>query len=406
LSGHFNASNASLGLSEGRATVLNPAELWVSLTCSQPGRYSGSIAVQTTARSLPTVNITVEVCVVGPVIDVTPACLDFDNVKVGSSRLLPVTISNTGTADAMDVQVNTQPFPACFHFIDANPHYSGLPAGKSYDQGILFQPVAAGDAQAVLTVKYRYTINSPFEDCQAGLQGRGTVPVMKLPAAVDFGSVDPGTEHFRILQILNTGDAELVVSKVGLDWIAWLQGFCIRKGGYIYQTYEDVPIVIQPQDAAAIEIMFTAKAGGGVCTGDLLIESDDPQKPHGVVPLRGVSIGPPRIGVLPERIEFGKLPRGQPFATREAKIRNDGAADLTVTAVRIEGTGADPLPPFLIWRMLPRPPAKLSPRQELLLNVAFTARNPGDYVGTLCVESDDPSPERATVRVPVHGGRS
>lgn len=100
----------------------------------------------------------------------------------------------------------------------------------------------------------------------------------------------------------------------------------------------------------------------------------------------------PKIGVSPSQLRFGSVETSK---TKSTKIRNQGKADLEVTAIDpCGGTSSE-----FSWSAAT--PFTLAPKQSVKLEVTYTPADPGQDEGCLTIVSNDP--KRGSVEVSLEG---
>ncbi|MDH3387882.1 MAG: choice-of-anchor D domain-containing protein, partial [Gammaproteobacteria bacterium] len=248
----------------------------INFSPAAPGVFNGTVTINSNADNIDPVVIAVtgrgvEPQVNVPTIDVGPDPLDFGDVLVGSSANLPLTVENTGdaTLSVSNIASSGAPFsvfpPVSFDIADG-----GSPRNVDID----FSPAAEGIFNGTIT------INSNADNIDPALvavTGRGVLPPPAAEPDIDsatsllFGAVPEGASVEQQLTISNLGDAPLNVSDVTSDnsdfAVAPLPG-------------QNIPFTLDPGGSQNVAVTFTAPAGsaGTTITGELSINSDDPDE--------------------------------------------------------------------------------------------------------------------------------
>ncbi|MFA7061115.1 MAG: choice-of-anchor D domain-containing protein, partial [Pedobacter sp.] len=126
---------------------------------------------------------------VQPAIQATPSPLSFGDVTVNTSTSLPLTITNSGAAELVVSSINGLSAP----FSIFPPTSFTVATGASRQVNIGFAPTLAGAATGVITISSNAS-NQPT--LLLNVSGNGVAPpgspVIKAPAAIDFGPVIEG----------------------------------------------------------------------------------------------------------------------------------------------------------------------------------------------------------------------
>lgn len=141
--------------------------------------------------------------------------LHFGYLDVGQTRLLDVTLNNSGGTDATSISASALSGP--FQFLGGSfPGTGGtcaatLVAGNSCILKLVFSPTGAGFVSDTLTLNYSHTFG--FRSLQLGLDGTGSSLLearldFSLGALFNFGSVDVNTTQNTTLTVTNNGDIE------------------------------------------------------------------------------------------------------------------------------------------------------------------------------------------------------
>jgi hypothetical protein len=217
-----------------------------------------------------------------PEMTVTPVSLDLGQAKIGTSTEQFVTVSNTGKANMALQSVE---------FVDGGSDaFSIAPLAQlpvtiepnaSIDIEVVFAPMEATTLLGVLRIAGDDSDN-PFVD--VSLTGIGTKPVIAVePASLDFGQLNVGQSAVQKLTIANRGDAELIVQSA-----IFAAGGC---ADFAVTAMSDVPLSIEPNGVAEVEITYTAAVEGTV-NAVLQIASDDPDTPVVEIIVSGKAINP------------------------------------------------------------------------------------------------------------------
>ncbi|AGH96658.1 choice-of-anchor D domain-containing protein [Pseudobdellovibrio exovorus] len=141
--------------------------------------------------------------------------LHFGYLDVGQTRVLSVTLNNSGGTDATSISASS--LSGAFQFVGGNYPGTGgtcsatLAAGDSCVLRLVFSPTVSGFVSDSLTLNYTHTFG--FRSLQLGLDGTGSSLLeaqldFSLGSLFNFGSVDVNTIQNTTLTVTNTGDIE------------------------------------------------------------------------------------------------------------------------------------------------------------------------------------------------------
>ncbi len=210
----FNTGNAPLTISNIATTgplsvssncplslpSRNGCTLAVTFTPVAAGAAVGTVSVYDNATGFPSPQvITFTGSGALPVIQISPAALNFGGVAVGSSSAQGITIFNTGTA-TLTVNSISAPTP----FVVTN-HCGSVAPQSSCKSLVTFTPTSIGPASALLTI----TDNAGGSPHTLALSGTGLSASVNVPSALSFGNVMVGTSAVQTLIVTNAGNAAL-----------------------------------------------------------------------------------------------------------------------------------------------------------------------------------------------------
>jgi len=337
-------------------------------------------SMDTTLPSISTIKVTTFTL---PAVMFMPSILAFGAVRKGTSKVLPLTITNSG---GMLLTVsNLQSTDARFTFAPAGPF--SIPPGMSVTLSVTFAPTAEASFSGSLKMTTNDLANpSP----SIPLSGVGALPHIKvLPTSLNAGNVPVcllGTVPFTIQ---DTGGLTLTVFSMttsGAPFTVSAGSATVPPGGMLSFTVTFKPI------------------STGAASGTLTIISDDPNTPTLTIPLTGTGLPTPpaAISVSPASLTFGAVPV-QFFVGLRITIANTGpcqALNFTMTS-----SGG----PFFVTASDPTtlPPSATSLTDTLLAGssrryvVVFAPTATGTIAGTLTITSNDPA--NPNVSIPLSG---
>jgi hypothetical protein len=319
-----------------------------------------------------------------PTLTLSPTMLLFNKVRVGTTAMLPLTISNMGT------------FPLTISGINSSsPRFTFVPAtvgpiapGATVTIQVGFSP----NAEIVFTGNLSFTTNDPTHtSVTLPLSGTGALPHIAVsPANLPLGSVPVCLSGTGSFTITNNGDVDLTVNSI----ISSDPSFTVIPSNGI----------VGPQANLIVAVNFRPTANGAI-SGTISINSDDPSQPVKTISVSGTGLPtpPPSITVSPLNLNFGATPV-QFFIGLRITVANVGPCQPLSVSMASSGapffiTDTDPtsLPPS----SLSIPTTSINPGQSKRFVVVFAPVAPGIANGNLTISNNDPM--QATVTIPLTG---
>ena len=211
----------------------------------------------------------------------------------------------------------------------------------------------------------------------AGFVGTKQPPNFKIsPLSLNFGKVAAGQKSSQTFTLTNTGKANLTIQKVT---------FSSPQFGISGATF---PMTLSAGQSTNFSVWFTGTASGNV-TGTLTIQGASGTTPA-VANLSGTitSSSQPQISVTPMSLDLGTVSVGSKGSSNLV-IANNGAADLTVSMITLNGTE------FAITGIAT--PKTISSGQSVPVTVTFTPTAAGAVSGSITFTSNDPMNPTTTV---------
>ena len=239
--------------------------------------------------------------------------------------------------------------------------------------------------------------------CGSGGGGGGpveqTVAVMELdPAEIQFnyGSVDVGDAKAEIVSIINTGNKNLDIASIRLEYAPKNPELETGPDTYAisvqFNEGEQPPRSVAPKGEGTAEIadVYYFKVQVTNLGDDLdreatiVIESNDEDTPTFRLPVTARS-GVPRIRVTPTMVEFGRVGANDTL-TKGVIVRNQGAADLVLTGFVFTG---DDVFTFQLGELSVTPSAETQAGVDFAAPVVVPADGTADLSFTFAPLSDD-----------------
>jgi len=196
------------------------------------------------------------------------------------------------------------------------------------------------------------------------------------PTTCNYGVVTVGTSVTRTIVVSNQGNGDLAVSSITLIGTN-LNDFTITSGGGGF--------TLLPSTSRNITVEFHPSSQGSK-NGILSISSNDPDESEFIVLLTGTGLKPsePDLLVNPITHNFNNVLVGA-NSSYQFTIRNEGYADLYVTATYFSGADADE---FSI--VSGDAPFTLVSDATHYIRINFSPDSEGDKNAILSIESNDP----------------
>ena len=188
--------------------------------------------------------------------------LNFGNVAVGSSKTLPLTLSN-GTGQSASIQVSQ------FSVSGSAFHASGvalpitLAAGQSAIVNVAFQPLAGGATSGTISISS--TAANPLLTLSLSGTGLAAGQLGVSPASMNFGNVTVGSSQSQT-GTLTAGSSSVVISSS--NWTG--NGFSLSGLSF--------PVTLQAGQSVPFTVTFTPQLSGSV-TGSVSFLSNATNSP-------------------------------------------------------------------------------------------------------------------------------
>jgi len=290
----------------------------------------------------------------------------FDTTAAGaqSSKLLKIYNRGDTTLTVDSIYTNTNIF-----YLSSTVPFELIAKDTSY-LAIFFAPDIYGVVTDTLFI-HSNSFNSQSDTVL--LSGFGFLPVSHIgisDSSLSFGNIMVGVSFSQSLTISNIGEDVLVVDTIYTDDSAFRVS--------LSDTF------LNPGDSVVISISFTPNTIGSY-SGQIIIESNDPDDPQISVSLSGEGIAPaPDIAVYPESIDFGRVARGDSIS-RILLIVNEGILDLEIAEVSFSVPNTSPF-----WTDFTG--ASLAPGDSdtVMVFVRFDSTDENFEEDVLTIFSDDP----------------
>ena len=244
---------------------------------------------------------------------------NFGNVQVGSSVIMPITITNSSKTSATYNQVTIS--AAGFTFVGPTLPIV-VPARQKTQFSVMFAPQTAGNFTAVGTAYYVTTVggHSYNGSVNANLSGTGTASgFLSAPSSMSFGSVTVGNSQSQTLTISNSGGSNVTIS-----------GASVTGAGFSV-TGLSFPYTLSPGASASMSVTF-APTNSGAASATLTLASNA-SNPTVNVSLSGTGsalVG--TISVSPGSLSFGSVTIGSTQTQNGSVTASGGTVTLSSTS--------------------------------------------------------------------------
>lgn len=295
---------------------------------------------------------------VTPNITVSSNNLNFNNVRVGQSSVLPLTITNNGTVSFEITNITGVVAPFSIVTPPTLPHT--LTAGQSLDLTIMFAPTQSGGFTGQMNIQ----TNISGLTQTVNLLGTGTAPVLSVtPTSIDFGAITAGTNSNLTATLSNTGNETLTVNTLSVTGT----GFSLVGA--------TTPINITPNNSQTITVRFSPTDVVSY-SGSLTIQSNGGNQ---TVSLSGQGAGG-RVTLSPEQIDFGAVATGS-SKTVTLTVTNTGNAPMNITGI------TSPSLPFSV-SYTGAPPIQLLSGTSYTILVKFSPTTATNYNSSFVVQTN------------------
>ena len=214
-------------------------------------------------------------------IQVTPSSFNFGNLVVGKKISQTATIANTGNTsiNVTAVAVSSGQFS-----LSGLTMPLSLPTGQSSTFQVWFDPSAAGNVTATLTVQ----TDNGVSPGQVALTGVATVAPPQISVSstsLNLGSTTVGATANGSLTLANPGGANLIISLISVS------------GSPFGVSGISTPSTIVPGGSVNMNVSFSPTTAGGD-SGSITVTSNDPQTPTAIITLAGSGTSSPVVPTI------------------------------------------------------------------------------------------------------------
>jgi Abnormal spindle-like microcephaly-assoc'd, ASPM-SPD-2-Hydin/Protein of unknown function (DUF1573) len=310
----FSASGLSAG---GQIAAGASATVTGTFAPTTPGAASGSIVITSNATN-PTLTITLSGTATQGGLSATPASINFGSVIDGASASVPVTLTNTGTAN---IAISGHSITGTGFTLTGWSAPASLTPGQTTTFTVTFAPTTSTSATGSVSI----TSNAPGSPLAINLSGSGTATQATMtisPSPVAFGNVAVGSNSSQTVTLTNTGNATLNITAATIS-------------GTGFATSLTAPQSVNAGAHTTFTVTFAPTAGGST-TGSIQIASTSPGSPA-TLSLSGTGMQA-QAAASPSSVAFSNVAVGS-NSSQPITVQNNGNATLTFSKITVAGTG-------------------------------------------------------------------
>jgi len=248
---------------------------------------------------------------------VSVSTTNFGTVAVGSSLIMPISVTNSSRYSLTISQATTS--GSGFRFAGPNLPISIPPNGKA-SLSVSFAPQATGAVAGSFNVVYGTAWGQRtghLASSTGALSGTGAgAGYLSIPASLNFGNVSVGSSQSQALTLSNTGGSSLTISSANVTG----SGFAVSGPA--------LPYSLAPGASANLSITFSPTTSG-TDSASLAIASNATD-PSVKVSLSGTASSTTgTLGVTPGSMNFGSITVGSTQTQSGSVTANSGSVTLS-----------------------------------------------------------------------------
>jgi hypothetical protein len=201
-------------------------------------------------------------------------------------------------------------------------------------------------------------------------------------AGLTWGSLSQGTGAVeRSFAVQNQGPGALQVSSITVS------------GTSLVKVVTTTPFTVAPNGSQTVRVALTPSTVGKV-TGRLVLASNDPSQGRMTIPLtadiQAAKVPKLATSLDPARtLSWGSLTAGSAAVEKSFTVTNQGASNLQVSSITVEGTA--------LISLTSRPRFSLAPGGSQTVRVSLNPAQAGRLSARLVIPSNDPAQTRVTI---------
>ena len=302
-----------------------------------------------------------------PTVGATPSAVNFGSVAVGNLQTKTVVITNTGS---ISCTLSSTATSGSGFTVGASSLPANLGAGQSVSLPVSFSPQAAGNLSGTLSLTFRYyrrrnlvSMGMTVPLAGSGI-GSGAGTVTPTPTALNFGTVQLGSNKSVAQSISNSGGTSVTVSQI------------TASGTGFGTSGVSLPVTLSPGQSYTFNVTFNPTTSGSA-SGNLAVLSNATNSTLNVQ-LSGAAATQGQLSVAPSSLSFGSVIVGK----SQSQAATLAAAGNSVTISSI-GTSD---PEFTVSGVTL--PQTIAAGTSASFTVTFTPQGTGSATGNLAFVSN------------------
>jgi hypothetical protein len=207
-------------------------------------------------------------------LSVSPTTLDFGSYAIGESATRIVTVSNIGSTALYIYSISID--GDVVQFKQTNTCYGNLFPFQNCSIDVNFQPTAAGDFTAFITIQTN--VGTEYVSLTGSSASAGLSSIALYPQSLNFGNVAVGDSSTQTITVSNLGSASLRISSISLS----------EDLGHFSQT-DNCNQILPPKSNCKITARFSPTSEGRK-DAEINVNSSDPAASTVSASLTGVGV--------------------------------------------------------------------------------------------------------------------
>jgi hypothetical protein len=280
------------------------------------GAASGSIVITSNATN-PTLTIPVSGTGTQGALSANPSSVPFGSVLNGATASVPVTLTNSGTAN---VAISAHSITGTGFTLTGWSAPASLTPGQTTTFTVTFAPTSATSFTGQVSI----TSNAPGSPLTINLTGTGTATQATMtlsPTPVAFGNVNVGSNSVKTVTLTNTGNATLNISAAAASGTGYTTNLTARSVNAGANTTFTVTFAPTTAGSASGNVSITSNAAGS--PAQLALTGTGMQS---------------QIASTPTSVAFSSVTVGS-NSSQPVTLQNNGNATLTFSSILVSGSG-------------------------------------------------------------------
>ncbi|MFC2085179.1 choice-of-anchor D domain-containing protein, partial [Bacteroidota bacterium] len=323
---NFTSDDDAFSISSTSFTLSPAADKQVTITFipTEARSYSATLTITSNAANAPggITSITISgngIPAAAPVIELSSNTINFGDVTVNQQSDQNLTISNTGTADLVVLNITSDN-----NVFTVNLTSFTISQGSDQQVTITFLPTEVTSYSGTITIQSNAS-NAAGGITSITVSGNGitaAAPVIELSSnTINFGDVTVNQESDQQLTVENTGSADLVVTNITSDDNAFTvnpTSFTVNQG-----SNQQVTITFTPTDVTSYSGTITIQNNASNASGG---------NTSVAVNGNGIALPSAEISLSNSTLDFGSVELNQ-SSSQNITINSTGDAELSITNI-------------------------------------------------------------------------